>query len=167
MTEVPVPVPSEENQDLSDEEAILKIAQAMKDSSPSLEDKQNVHTFLLSVVQADDTTKIAKTGNLRDDKELNELGIPRWNVRGAFEMARISHKLMENKFFQEYFEDQAKETLGTSLSREGFIIKQATTITKQVADATKRRKINKGMFGSKTTEESGGDITSNQQTVKS
>ena len=61
-----------------------------------------------------------------------------------------------------FFLKQAWETLATSLSREGFIIRQATTTTKQIADATKRRKINRGMFGKKTIEESGGDITKNE-----
>ena len=101
MTDPPqAPPATEENTDLTDEEAILKIAQAMKDTSPSLEDKQNVHTFLINVVQAEDTSKIIKTGNLRDDKEINELGVPRWNVRGALEMARISDMLMDNEFFK-------------------------------------------------------------------
>ena len=149
-------------EELSDEEAIIKIATAMKENAPSQEEKQNVHTFLINVVETDEIKKTAKVGNLRDDKEINELGLPRWNVRGALEMARISDKIMDNTFFKEYFQEQAWETLATSLSREGFIIRQATTTTKQVADATKRKKINKGMFGKKTVEESGGDITSNQ-----
>ena len=149
-----------EEKEMSDEEAIMKIASAMKDGSASQEDKTNVHTFLLNVVQGDSIGRISKTGNLRDDSELNELGIPQWNVRGALGMARISKMIMNNPFFQEYFESQAKETLATSLSREGFIIRQGTTQTKQVADITKRRKINKGMFGKKKIEESGGDTTS-------
>ena len=153
---------AEENnytQDMSDEEAIMKIASAMKDGVPNQDDKQNVHTFLINVVQTEDIDKVTKIGNLRDDKEINELGIPRWNVRGSLEMARISKKLMGNTFFSDYFESSAIETTGTSLSRDGFLIRQATTNTKQIVDATKRRKTNKGMFGKKTTEESGGDIT--------
>jgi len=153
----------EQQQDISDEEAIMKIAQAMKDNAPSQEDKQNVHTFLINVVKENQIENVSKIGNLRDDKDLNELGVPSWNVRGALEMARISEKLMGNTFFKEYFQTSASETLATSLSREGFLIKQATTTTKQVADATKRRKINKGMFGSKKIEESGGDLNSNRQ----
>ena len=77
-------------------------------------------------------------------------------------MARICEKIMGNNFFKEYFQGAALETLGTSLSREGFLLKTAVTTTKQVADATKRRKINKGMFGSKRIEESGGDINTQQ-----
>jgi hypothetical protein len=61
--------------------------------------------------------------------------------------------------YKEYFEKEAMITLNTSLSRDGFLIRQATTTTKQVADATRRRKINKGMFGHKTVEESGGDTS--------
>lgn len=146
-----------EQAELTDEEAIAKIAEAMKGNAPTQEDKQNVHTFLINVVQAENIEKISKIGNVRDDKEINELGIPRWNVRGALEMARISERLMDNNFFKEYFESQAINTLNTSLSREGFLVKQATTITKQVGDVTKRRKINRGMFGKKSIEEQGGE----------
>jgi len=148
--------------DMTDEEAILKLAAAMKDA-PSQEDKVNVHTFLLNVVQETEPNKVMKIGNLRDDKEMNELGKPIWNVRGSFGMALIADKIMDNKYFKEYFEADAMNTLGTSLSREGFLIKHATITTKQVADVTKRRKINRGMFGKKTIEESGGDITSQYQ----
>lgn len=148
---------TEENQqEMSDEEAILKIAQAMKDNTPSSDEKQNVHTFLINVVQGENIERVAKTGNLRDDNDLNELGIPQWNVRGAMAMARIAKMLMNNTFYQEYFESQAKETLATSLSREGFLDRLATIQTKQVADITKRTTKNKGMFKSKTVS-TGGD----------
>lgn len=147
--------------DISDEEALMKIAQAMKDNAPSPEEKQNVHTFLLNVVTTKDTTKV---GNLRDDKELNELGVPGYNVRGAKEMARISYQIMDNEYFSNYFREEAEDTLATSLSREGFLVKQATVQTKQVADITKRRKINKGWF-KKTEETSGGDSSGYQTTT--
>jgi len=149
-------ISSQQTQDesLSDEEAILKIAAAMKDNAPSSEDKQSVHAFLHNVATAEKTTKV---GNLRDDKEINELGLPSHNVRGSLEMARISDKIMENPFFKEWFESEAEDTLATSLSREGFLVRQATTVTKQISDITKRRKINKGWFGSSKSEESGGE----------
>ena len=141
-------------QEISDEEAIMKIAAAMKGNAPTLEDKQSVHAFLHNVATADQTTKV---GNLRDDKEMNELGAPVHNVRGSLDMARISNKIIGNDFFSEYFQAEAEDTLATSLSRDGFLVRQATSQTKIVADATKRRKINKGWFGSKSVEESGGD----------
>lgn len=148
---------SYDNQEMSDEEAIMKIASAMKGNTPSQDERNNVHTFLTKVVEVEDTENISRVGNLRDDNTLNELGIPKWTVRGALEMGRISDKIMDNTFFKEFFEAQAKETLTTSLSREGFLIRQATTTTKAVADVTKRRKTNKGMFGKKNVEETGGD----------
>jgi len=139
--------------EISDEEAILRIANAMKDNAPTQEDKHNVHKFLFDVVMAKDSTKI---GNLQVDKEINELGIPEHTVRGSKSMKLISDKIMDNDYFSKYFEQEAEDTLATSLSREGFIVKQATVQTKQIADVTKRRKINKGWF--KTKEEtSGGD----------
>ena len=159
MVEVEAPqFESEEN--MSDEEALRRITLAMKENAPSQDDKNNMHTFLLNVVQAEDIDKITKVGNLKDDKDFNELGNPIWTVRGALDMAMISDKLMDNSFFRGFFEAQAKNTLITSLSREGFLIKMNATTTKQVADTTKRRKINKGMFGRKTEETSGEGVTS-------
>jgi len=152
----------QQDTDLTDEEAILKIAQAMKDNAPTQEDKHNVHTFLTNVVKEEGIEHSSKIGNIRDDKDMNELGVPEWNVRGCLEMAKISDKIIGNNFFKEYFEASAINTLGTSLSREGFLIRQATTTTKAVADVTKRRKTNKGMFGSsKRIESSGGDPYTN------
>jgi len=157
-------VEEENNQEeLSDEQAILKIAQAMKDNAPSQEERHNVHTFLTNVVKETGIDNSMKIGNLRDDKDMNELGVPAWNVRGTLEMARICDKIMGNEFFTGYFHGAALETLGTSLSREGFLLKTAVTTTKQVSDSTRRRKINKGMFGSRKIEESGGDLNSPQR----
>ena len=153
---------SEENtqQEMSDEEAIIRIAQAMKDNAPTQDEKVNVHTFLTNVVHAEEIDKVSKVGNLRNDKELDELGVPVWNTRGNLEMSLISDKIMNNEFFKDYFNRMAFITLATSLSREGFMIKSAVTQTKQVADITKRKKINKGWFKTKE-ESSGGDTTSN------
>ncbi len=145
---------AEEQEEMTDEEAILKIASAMGKNAPTQEDRQSVHAFLNNVAMADKSTKV---GNLRDDKEMNELGIPVHNVRGSLEMARIADKIMENDFFKEWFEAEAEDTLATSLSREGFLVRQATTSTKQVSDITKRKKTNKGWFGKSKTEESGGE----------
>jgi len=144
----------EQEENLSDEEAILKIAAAMKDSNQAKEDKQSIHTFLFNVATAEDTRKI---GNLRNDKDFNELGIPPHNVRGSFELERISNLIMENNVFTEWFNKEAENTLATSLSSEGFLVKQATTNTKNVSDMTPRRKINKGWFGKTKIEESGAE----------
>ena len=147
---------SNQQESLTDEEAILKIANAMKDNAPTQEDKHNVHKFLFDVVMAKDTTKI---GNLQVDKEINELGVPEHTVRGSKSMKLIANQIMDNDYFSGYFEQEAEDTLATSLSREGFTIKQATVQTKNIADLTKRRKVNKGWF-SKKEETSGGDNVS-------
>ena len=139
---------------LSDEEALMKIAQAMKGEAPTSDEKQNVHTFLFNVATSNDTTK---TGNLQVDKDINELGVPQYTVRGAKEMALISNMIMDNEYFAKYFEIDAENTLATSLSREGFLVKQGTTQTKFVGDVTKRRKVNKGWFGKEKIETSGGE----------
>ncbi len=76
-------------------------------------------------------------------------------------MAIIAEKIMENDYFKDYFEKEAENTLATSLSRMGFLIKHAVIQTKQVADITKRKKTNKGWFGKQKVEESGGDTTQN------
>jgi len=154
-----VEVAQQIDENMSDEEALQRITLAMKENAPSQDDKNNMHTFLLNVVQADEIDKLAKIANLRDDKDLNELGLPIWTVRGGLDMAMISDKLMDNDFFKGFFEQQVRNTLTTSLSRDGFLIKMNATTTKQVADTTKRKKINKGMFGKKTEETSGEGVT--------
>lgn len=160
MTEIEAPeVETMENKEMSDDEAIQRIVEAMGGNTPTQEEKHNVHTFLTSIVNTEDIDKVIKVGNLRDDRDLNELGNPQWNVRGALKMARISNMIMDNPFFQKYFEAQARETTASSLSREGFLPKLGTITTKQMVDATKRRRVNKGLFGKRTVEESGGDIT--------
>jgi hypothetical protein len=147
----------QQQEELTDEEAIMRIAQAMKDNAPSADEKHNVHTFLNNIIQTREIENVSKVGNIIVDKEIDEMGYPAWNVRGSLEMARISDKLMGNAFFKEYFEASAIETFNTSLSRQGFLVKQGTTQTKQVADVTRRRKINKGWFGKEKVEESGGE----------
>lgn len=148
---------AEEDNQMTDEEAIMAIASKMKDNAPSQEDKQNVHTFLQKVAEANDNIK---TGYLRDDKDVNELGLGEHHIRGLLEMKRVSGRIMNNPFFENYFKDETQDIISSSLSREGFLVKQATTQTKQVADATRRRTVNKGWFGKQKIEEQGGDINS-------
>jgi hypothetical protein len=145
---------TESSESLTDEEALMKIAQAMKDNAPSQDEKQNVHTLLNNIILTKDTTKC---GNLQVDKITNELGIPNHNVRGSKELALISGKIMNNKYFEDYFKQEAEDTLATSLSREGFLVRTSVSQTKSIIDSTKRRKYNSGLFKKKIVEESGGD----------
>jgi len=158
MVEEPVKEEPQTENEMSDEEALMKIAQAMKGDAQSSDEKQNVHTFLYNVATAEDTTKL---GNLSVEKDSDELGKPEFTVRGCKSMALISKEIIENEYFENYFRQEAEDTLATSLSNGGFLVKQGTTQTKQVADITKRRKVNKGWFGSEKVEETGGDTTTN------
>lgn len=143
-----------EEDNMSDDEAIMKLAAAMKGNEPTTDDKLSVPAFLFNVVTSEDSTKV---GNLDNDKDNNELGYPKHNVRGSFRLARISDQIIDNPYFTAWFKAEAEETLATSLSKGGFLVRQATSQTKIVADATKRRKVNKGWFGSRKIEESGGN----------
>jgi len=116
-------------------------------ATPTADEKQNVHTFLHNVATALDTTK---TGFLRDDKDLNEIGIPRLPVRAYKKLALISKEIMGNTFFEDYFKAEAEILTSTSLSREGFLDNLAIIQRKEVADVTKRKIENKGWFKKKT-----------------
>jgi len=145
-------------QEMTDEQALIELEKAIKGNVGVSDDKQSLHQFLHNVATAEVTTKV---GNLRDDKDLNELGNPVHHVRASLEMARICDKIIENEYLRDYFLAEAEETLATSLSRNGFLVIQATTQTKKVADITRRRKINRGMFGRQKIEETGGEPINN------
>ena len=111
-------------------------------SFPLAEEKYNVHLFLHRVATSDDTTKVAF---LKEE----EVGVPLNHVRGLKEFALISSDIIGNEFFRDYFLKESENITATSLSREGFLVKQATTQTKRLADITKPKKENKGWFNKK------------------
>ena len=119
---------------------------AQSQMSPTPEEKHNIHSFLNNVATATDTTK---TGFLTED----EVGTPRYSLRSLKEFAQIADKIMGNEYIKEFFLSEAENVTATSLSREGFLIKQATTQTKRIADVTKPKKPNKSWFKSKKDED--------------
>lgn len=133
------------SEEMSDQEVIERLADAMKDSSMSPEEKQNIFTFLTKVATTHDTTK---TGYLRDDKDLNEVGIPKLPVRTFHSLALIAEEIMNNKFFSDYFKKEAEIVSKTSLARDGFLTKLAVIQKREVADVTPQRGKgeNKGWF---------------------
>ena len=74
-------------------------------------------------------------------------------VRSDKSLALWSGQIMNNPFFEEYFNKESEDTTSTSLSRDGFLVKQATLQKREVADLTKPKKENKGWFRSKEKEE--------------
>ena len=137
--------------EMSDDEVIKKIAEAMKGNVMSPEEKQNVFTFLHNVAITKDTTK---TAFLRDDKDLNEVGVPKLPVRTYHSLALVASDIMNNTYFADYFKKEAEIITSTSLSREGFLTKLAVVQRREIADvtSTKKRKSSKGWFKPKTSQ---------------
>jgi len=130
---------------MTDAEAEKILAQ-LASTTPSPEEKQNIHTFLNNVAVASDTTK---TGYLRDDDKLNEVGMPKLPVRAYKSMALVSDEIMNNGYFKQYFEKEAEIITSTSLSRDAKLLNLAVLTKKEIEDTTKPRKKNKGWFTSK------------------
>lgn len=129
------------------EEQLAELIQKVAGTTPVPDEKQNVHTFLNNIALADDTTKI---GYLKEE----ELGMPSLPTRSDKSLALWSEEIMDNSFFKDFFIKEAEITTATSLSRDGFLVKQATLQKREIADVTKPRKENKGWFKPKEKEES-------------
>ena len=130
-----------------DDEALQRLAYAMRGNASSPDEKQSVFAFLNAVATAGDTTK---TGYLRDDKDLNEVGVPKLPVRTLHSLALISSEIMNNDYFRNYFEKEAEIVTKTSLSRNAKLLSLAVLQKKEVADVTpKERKPSKSWFKSK------------------
>ena len=114
------------------EEQIADMIEKMVGTTPQPEEKTNVHTFLTKVVQEEDTTKL---GNLL----IEELGMPQIPVRSDKSLALWCDKIMDNPFYRDLFLQESEDTTSTSLSKEGFLIKHATIIKKEIADTTKKQ----------------------------
>ena len=131
-----------------DEEALKRLAMAMQGNAASPDDKNNVFAFLNSVASSPDTTK---TGFLRDDKDLDEVGTPKLPVRTFHSLALIADQIIGNEYLKNYFEREAEIITKTSLSRNAKLLSLGVLQKKEVADVTNRpRRQNKSWFGSKT-----------------
>lgn len=116
-------------------------------NAPQQEEKYNVHIFLHRVATADDTTKV---GYLKEE----EVGVPTHPTRALKGFALIASEIMDNEFVANYFEKRSEIVTATSLSRDGFLVKQATTQTRQIADVTKaKRKPSSSWFKKKDDKE--------------
>jgi len=111
--------------------------------------KHNVHTFLNNIQVTKIISEIKRIGNLKEE----ELGMPFETVRGDFECALIAEDICEEKFFTDHFNKNARDTILTSLSRNGFFPKLGIVQKRIIEDETKPRKENKGWFAKKKPEE--------------
>jgi len=116
--------------------------------APIPEEKHNVHSFLNRVATSTDTTK---TGNL----SIEELGLPRINLRTYKDMALISKYIIGNDYLSEYYAAKGENITSTSLSKDAKLINLAVIQKRQIEDVTKPAKENKGWFKSKDKEAEG------------
>ena len=122
-------------------------------TTPTPEEKQNVHTFLHNVAVADNTTK---TGNL----EKEELGIPLHPVRTYQELALFCKEIANMDYFSDYFKKKAEITTATSLSRDAKLLNLAVMQKREIAEiAPKPRRENKSWFKKKEPRETYGEPT--------
>lgn len=130
---------------LSEDELAERLAHLVG-TTPTAEDKQNIHTFLHNVAVATDTTK---TGFL----EKEELGMPILPVRTYKELALFCEDVADMSYFSDYFRRKAEISTSTSLSKDAKLLSLAVLQKREVADITPKepRKENKGWFRPKKT----------------
>jgi len=130
-------------EEMSESEIAEKLSELV--GSSSIPDaKDNIHTFLRKVVESADTTKTAFL-------TIEEIGTLPLTVRAYKELALISSKIMNNEFFQDYFEKEAEIVNATSLSRDAKLLGLAVISKKEIADVTSQpAKENRGWFKRKT-----------------
>jgi len=130
-----------EQTEMSEEQLAEQISKLVG-TTPTAEEKQNVHTFLHNVAIAKDTTKL---GYLKDE----EIGMPLLPVRTLHELAVFCSNVADMDYFSDYLKAEAEITTSTSLSRNAKLVSLAVLQKKEVSDVTKPVKSNKGWFQKK------------------
>mgnify|MGYP003147084711 CR=1 FL=1 len=127
-------------EEMSESEIAERLA-SLVGTTPSAEEKQNVHTFLYNVATAKDTTK---TGYL----DTEELGIPTLPLRTYKELALFCNEIANMGYYGDYFFKKGEILTATSLSKEAKLLMAAisTLQKREIADVTKPKKANKGWF---------------------
>lgn len=110
------------------------------------EGKETTTSFFTHVVAAKDTTK---TGYLSEE----ELGNSNNTLRAYKELELFSRDVCNNDKFADYFKGMAEIQTSTSLSKDGFLLKQVNLNRKELADMTPKRKNKKGLFKKKDENE--------------
>jgi len=117
-------------------------AEDLKDFIRSVEaEEKGIDNFFLEIIR----NHSLKVGNLDKD----ELGMPQLPIRTLLELKRDCEIIPSMSSFAEDFERQAEETIASSLSKEGFLIKARTTQRKEFGKEDKRKQRRKGLFGRK------------------
>jgi len=107
------------------------------------EGRQNLHSFFTKVIRSERTTKV---GNLDTD----ELGTSKLPLRTYLELGLFCKDIAGDEDFSNYFEEMGEIQTASSLSKEGFLMKLAVTMKKELADVSPKSKSkNKGWFRKK------------------
>jgi len=133
------------------ESEIAERLSSLVGTTPSAEERQNVHTFLHNVATAKDTTK---TGFLNEE----ELGRPTLPSRTYKELELFCNDVANMSWYGEYFRKKGEILTATSLSKEAKLITLAISSLqkREMADVTKPKKQNKGWFKPKQPADTGG-----------
>lgn len=121
-----------------------EIRKALGYGYPEAEEKADVISFFREIIRRAENIK---TANLTNE----EVGWARLPVRTNIDIANYC-ELMGMQGFSTVFEKDAQTTLGTSLSREGFLDKLAVTQKKESQTSLQNLKgvqKKKGWFGKK------------------
>jgi len=134
-------VEQQQESQMNEDEIAERLA-SLVGTTPTAEERQNIHTFLNNVAVAKDTTK---TGFLSTE----ELGMPILPVRTYKELALFCNEVANMNYFSDYFLKKAEIATSTSLSKEAKLLSLAIMQRREVADVTAApRKENKGWFKS-------------------
>ena len=125
------------------EDEMKKLVELMG-TAPVSEEKQNKHSFLVKVVETDDTTKL---GYLTEE----ELGMPKLPLRATKEIALFAG-ITGQPYLEDFFNKEAEITTSTSLSKDAKLLTLAALDKKEIADVTKKPKKNSGWFTKKKPE---------------
>lgn len=135
----------EEDDEVEDREDEKELSDAELEKYSSLvgtatipEEKPNVHSFLIKVVETDDTTKL---GNLTEE----EVGTPKHPLRTEKELELFCNDIADMPYFAGYFRKEAEIMTSTSLSKEALLLNLAVVQRREVR-RLKPRRINKGWF---------------------
>ena len=108
------------------------------------EGRQNMHSFFTKIIHKDQKT--LKVGNL-DEEELGKSKLPQ---RTYLELSTFCKEIADDDDFSGYFDKIAEIQTASSLSKDGFLMKLAVTMKKELADVSpKKAKPNKGWFKKK------------------
>jgi len=139
----------EEQPQMSEDEIAERLA-SLVGTTPTAEDRQNVHTFLHNVAVAEDTTK---TGNVNEE----ELGKPILPIRTYKELSLFCNEVANMDYFADYFQKKSEIITSTSLSKDAKLINLAVMQKRQIEDVTKpARKPSSSWFKKKEKPEGSG-----------